>query len=219
MVLRLVVVRTFLETPPVPRIVPDHVFDGFGWAESHSLEWRRSDHFVVRTPESVEEITAQNPPGMIFVLRELCEFLPRELARLHVSGLGLTSEWALAPYGIDDATDELFHRDVAPERLLWLAAEDLAGLVWGLHDWSHFHNHGPFEARALTELQCDAAALVWLRLNRAAIGIDDATWDAARIALETVARSRFVEEGEPYSPHWLSATHLLELEHNLPARG
>jgi hypothetical protein len=148
---------------------------------------------------------------MAFVLRSPCTFLPLELARLHVEGLELSDEWALAPYGIDDATDRLFEERVTPESLLWLAASDLPGLVWGLHDWAHFHNHGPFVARAWTELQCDAAALVWLWVNRGAVGIDDAAWHGARTALAEVARGRFADEGEEFSPAWLAADRLLGL--------
>jgi hypothetical protein len=214
MVLRLVVVRTILATPPLPCLVPDHVFDGFGWSASGSLEWRRPDAWSA--PASAEPITSVNPAGMVFVLREPCAFLPQELARLHALGLGLTDEQALAPYGIDDATDELFLRNVAPDRLFWLAARDLPGLVWGLHDWSHFHNHGPFEARALTELQCDAAALVWLWLNRITVGIDDTTWGETRAALADVAAARFSEEGAEYSPDWLSAERLVALAESAP---
>ena len=86
------------------------------------------------------------------------EFLPRELARLHAFGYGLEEEWALAPYAIDDATDLLFEKRTTPNGTLWLAADGLRALAWGLHDWAHFHNHGPFEERAWTELQCDASA-------------------------------------------------------------
>ncbi len=191
--------RTILATPPVRRIVPDAVFDGFGWWPSDTLEWRRPDVWAPRA-----NVTETNPAGMVFVMREACVFLPRELASLHAPGLGLSDEWALAPYAIDDATDQLFARRIPPGSLLWLAAGDLAGLVWGLHDWAHFHNHGPFEARALTELQCDAAALAWLFLNRRAAGVDDATCEGVRLALSGVARGRFAEEGAPYDADWLS---------------
>ena len=200
------VVRTILATPPVGCVVPGSVFDAFGWCPSDVLEWRRPDLW---TPDG--DVTAANPGGMVFVMREACEFLPRELALLHAPGLGLSGEWALAPYAIDDATDELYARRVAPGSLLWLAAGDLAGLVWGLHDWAHFHNHGPFEQRAWTELQCDLTALVWLRQNRRDVGIDDATWERARCALSGVALRRFVEEGAPYQEDWLSAERLVDL--------
>jgi hypothetical protein len=132
---------------------------------------------------------------MIFVLHQSYAFLPSELASLHLSGLGLTNELALAPYGIDDATDGLFEHRVRPADAMWLAAGSVAGLVWGLHDWAHFHNHGPFDQRAWTELQCDGTALAWLSLNRASIGVDEPT--IARIEDDLVALSvtRFAEEG------------------------
>jgi hypothetical protein len=218
MVLRLseAVVRTILATPPIRRVVPDSVFDAFGWCPSDTLEWRRSDAWTRPAHGTSVEVTEANPPGMVFVMREACEFLPRELARLHAPGIGLSDEWALAPYGIDDASDELYARRVVPGSLLWLFARDLAGLVWGLHDWAHFHNHGPFEARALTELQCDVAALVWLWLNRSAVGIDDATWERARLALSGVALGRFSEEGVPFPVDCLSAERLVAVAETAP---
>ena len=81
-----------------------------------------------------------------------------------------------------------------PRDLFWLAASSLRALVWGLHDWAHFHNHGPFDEPALTELACDLVALSWLRTNREAVGVDDA--DLARVALElaSLSRSRFEAE-------------------------
>ncbi len=185
--------RPILRTPPSPRIVPDGVFDAFGWCASDELEWGSP----VGAPLDRETpVTSANPPGMVFVLRgESAPFLPRELARLHAGGLGLTTEWALAPWGIDDATDLLHAHRVPPGRAMWLATASLAGLIWGLHDWAHFHNHGPFEQRAWTELQCDAAALAWAWLNRSAIGLSEAEWDRARREVAAVGRGRFADEG------------------------
>jgi hypothetical protein len=206
MLLRLFAVRTILATPPVPCIVPDFVFDAFGWCASRTLEWGRPKTWSLEC-----EVNACNPPGMVFVLKRVPSFLPRELARLHVRGLGLTGEWALAPYAIDDATDALFEQRVPPDTLLWLAASDLPGLVWGLHDWAHFHNHGSFEARALTELQCDAAALAWLWINRAAVGVSEALWHRTREALSRVAALRFEDEGGGFDREWLSSARLLAM--------
>jgi hypothetical protein len=212
MVLRLFVVRTILATPAVPRIVPDFVFDAFGWCASQTLEWGRSGAWSLDS-----DVTAQNPPGMVFVLRSACTFLPRELACLHVHGMGLSDEWALAPYAIDEATDVLFARRLVPRSVMWLAASDLRGLVWGLHDWAHFHNHGPFEARALTELQCDAAALVWLWINRTAVGVSDALWHRTRDGLSAVAARRFAEERVAFAPGSLSSASLLAIADALNA--
>jgi hypothetical protein len=151
-------------------IVPGHVFDEFGWCASDTLEWRaaRMDVDFFSTP-----LDGTDPARMVFVMKEEIPWLPRELARLHAFGLGLTDEWALAPYAIDDATDELHARRVRPRDVFWLAADNLNALFWGLHDWAHFHNHGTFEPelRLLTERQCDHAALVWLEMNREAIGL------------------------------------------------
>jgi hypothetical protein len=215
MVLLLFMVRTILATPRVSRIVPDFVFDAFGWCESQSLEW---GHPEVWSLDS--EVTSANPPGMVFVLRTTAgAFLPRELACLHVPGMGLSDEWALAPYAIDDATDELFLRRIAPRSLLWLAAGDLPGLVWGLHDWAHFHNHGAFEARALTELQCDATALVWLWINRARIGMSEALWHRTRRTMSGIAAQRFAEEGAASVPEGLAPWRLLAMADTLGPAG
>ncbi|MEO6572544.1 MAG: hypothetical protein ABIP89_01805 [Polyangiaceae bacterium] len=149
-----------------------------------------------------------NPARMVFVMHTECDFLPKELARLHAFGLGLEDEWALAPYAIDDATDELFARRVRPRELLWLAADNLNALVWGLHDWAHFHNHGPFDERAWTELQCDSAALAWLRLNQGVIGLDERGWERARREVSDVSRARFAAENKPFPEDALLATTL-----------
>jgi hypothetical protein len=203
-----------LSVPKIPCLVPPGVFDkeGFAWCASDVLEWRRPPG-----PFSIDpEIDATNPAGMIFVLRDAATapFLPRELAHLHVKGLALgDDDWALAPYGIDDATDLLFEHRLRPRDVLWLAADSLAGLVWGLHDWAHFHAHGPFEERAWTELQCDASALAWLFINRASAGIDDAIWERVRESVARVARARFAEEQkDPQSAiDVLEASRLVEL--------
>jgi hypothetical protein len=195
-----------LHTPGVPCIVPAGVFDAFGWCPATTLEWARAPGFLLSG-----EVTAHNPPGMLFVLRQPCEFLPKELARLHVPAAGLEREWALAPYGIDAATDELYARRVPPGSLLWLVASDLPGLVWGLHDWAHFHNHGPFERRAWTELQCDATALAWLWINRRAVGIGEMAWDSVRASLGEVSEQRFADEGEAFDGEWLSKNRVVAM--------
>jgi hypothetical protein len=185
-------VRTILETPVVPCIAPDGVFDAFGWCKSTTLEWRAPGPW---SPDGDVELTAENPPHMIFVMKKDLPFLPRELARLHAPGHGLDEEWALAPYGIDDATDELYAHDASPCDSLWLAADSLAGLFWGLHDWAHFHSHGPFTQRAWTELQCDTSALAWLWRNREAIGLRASRWLTLYDAAVRIGRARFAEEG------------------------
>ena len=75
------------------------------------------------------------------------------------SGYGLDDELRARAVGIDDATDLLYEHRVRPRDVFWLAATSLDALVWGLHDWAHFHNHGPFDQPAMTELQCDLVAL------------------------------------------------------------
>ncbi len=180
-----------LATPPVARFVPAGVFDDYGWCTSDALEWR--------TPaglwDGATPLDGGDPARMVFVVREAGAFLPRELACVHAFGLGLVDEQALAPWAIDDATDGLHARRVRPRDALWLAADNLDALFWGLHDWAHFHNHGPLEQRAWTELQCDATALAWLWHNLAAIPLDNAAWERARREAATLSRGRFAAEG------------------------
>lgn len=185
-----------LDVPPLARVVPDGVFDAWSWCESDVLEWRRP----AGSPTSLDDgasIEGQNPPGLVFVMREPCTFLPRELARLHAFGYGLDEELALAPYAIDDATDLLYEHGMRPRDVFWLAAPTLDALVWGLHDWVHFHNHGPFDEPAMTELQCDLVALAWLRRNARAIGVDEARLTKVARELAALARMRFDMEERP----------------------
>ncbi len=191
-------VRTILETKAVPRITPEHVFDAFGWCASTTLEWRAPDSWSPSSDQA--ELGSDNPPHMVFVMKTDLPYLPRELARLHAPGLALEDEWALAPYGIDDATDELFARHAPPCDSLWLAADSLAGLFWGLHDWAHFHSHGPFTERAWTELQCDVTALAWLWRNRDAIGLGVSRWLSLYDAALRIGAARFKGEGQTLIP-------------------
>ena len=175
------------------RAAHEHVFDAWAWCASDVLEWR----CPANTFESARAVESDNPPELAFVFKDdTCAFLPKELAKFHARGYGLDEEQALAPYAIDDATDLLYERRVRPGDVLWLAASSLRALVWGLHDWAHFHNHGPFDEPALTELECDLVALEWLRMNRAIVQITEA--DVSRVAtdLAALSRSRFAAEGK-----------------------
>jgi hypothetical protein len=182
-----------LVTPAPACVVPPGVFDAFGWCASDSLEWRRPAKTRNDADDAVP-LDSSNPPGMVFVLRMGCDFLPRELARLHAVGLGLGDEEALAPWGIDEATDALYARRVRPRDVLWLAADTLNALFWGLHDWAHFHSHGPFEQRAWTELQCDATALAWLWINREKVRLTPDAWERVRQQAAALSRARFEDE-------------------------
>jgi hypothetical protein len=182
---------TSLRTPPARRIVPSDVFDAFGWCDSDTLEWRcPAGAWDPSTP-----VDGSDPARMVFVLRGAGGFLPHEPACVHAFGLGLTDEQALAPWAIDDATDGLWARRVRPRDAMWLAADNLNALFWGLHDWAHFHNHGPFERRGWTELQCDATALGWLWTNRERVPLADATWEQVRREVLALSRERFAGEG------------------------
>jgi hypothetical protein len=192
-----------LRTPPIPCVVPPDVeppvFDAFAWCTSDWLAWRTPVTSAARRRafDEATRLDGSDPTRMVFVFHEgiACDFLPRELARLHALGLGLEDEEALAPWGIDTATDELYAHRVAPRDVLWLAADNLNALFWGLHDWAHFHNHGPFEQRAWTELQCDVSALAWLWINRGEVRIEEAVWERLRSEANEVTRRRFEEEG------------------------
>lgn len=172
----------------------ERVFDAWAWCESDVLEWRRPA--ASGQLDKTVPIDSQNPAELVFVFKDGADstFLPRELARFHAKGYGLEEEWALAPYAIDDATDLLYERHVRPRDLFWVAASSLRALVWGLHDWAHFHNHGPFDEPALTELACDLVAITWLRENREAIGVDDAALERVALELAGLSRSRFLAE-------------------------
>ncbi|HEY8091993.1 MAG TPA: hypothetical protein VIF09_29230 [Polyangiaceae bacterium] len=204
-----------LATPPVQRLVPADVFDAFGWCASDVLEWRCPDGPRYRWDAS-GRIDGSDPARMVFVLRGSPEgdpapFLPRELARLHAFDLGLGEEQALAPWAIDDATDGLHAHGIRPASALWVAADNLNALFWALHDWAHFHNHGPFEERALTELQCDASALVWLWQNRALVPLDDGAWEDTRRDVVSLCAGRFASEGKAFDPSVLDASSLRRL--------
>ena len=187
-----------LVVPPIACLAPTGVFDAFGWCESTEL--------TLRMPEAGlagdRELTSDNPPGMAFVFLDKCEFLPSELASLHVPKLSYPKERILAPYAIDDATDDLHALQITPADVLCLATDSYAGVFWGLHDWAHFHNHGAFEEgqRAWTELQCDLAALSWLKENRQVLALTDAQFDVLITEWEPVALARFRDEGHQAPP-------------------
>ncbi len=170
----------FLSTPSLPLIVPGDTFDAFDWCPGTTLEWRAPTDTI-----EVNPLDDALPLRMVFVFRAPWSVLPAELARLHTgrpmaNALGLSDQYALAPYAIDDATDgfHLHHR--APTDTFWLATDNLNGLYWSLHDWAHFHNHGPFTDRPATEYQCDTAALAWVWRNRHQIPITEAQWETLR---------------------------------------
>jgi hypothetical protein len=146
---------------------------------------------------------------MAFVLRAPWDAVPVELARLHVGrAYGMGDAWALAPYGIDDATDALFEHKRVPSETFWLAADNLNALFWGLHDWVHFHNHGPFEDPTSTELQCDLTALCWSWINREALPLSEAQWRSLHDQVVRVHRDRI----ERQSPQFASSEALALLE-------
>jgi hypothetical protein len=191
------VTTRMLRVPALPRVVRDGVFDAWSWCESDTLEWRCPSIHASMLEHATFTITGDNPPNLAFVMKRACTHLPSELAQLHAFGYGLTDELALAPYAIDDATDVLHERRLSPRDVFWLAASSLDALLWGLHDWVHFHNHGPFEEPAMTELQCDLVALAWLRLNANEVGVSKASLDAAARGLADLSAQRFREEAVP----------------------
>jgi hypothetical protein len=182
-----------LIVPPMPRVVPDDVFDAWCWCESDVVEWNTPRGASLSRLHRDGSIDGHNPPDLVFVMHVTCNFLPRELARLHARGYDLGDEESLAPWAIDDATDLLYEHRVRPRDVFWIAAPSLPALVWGLHDWVHFHNHGPFDDPPMTELQCDLVALAWLRLNAERIGLSADDLARVRSDLVALSRRRFVE--------------------------
>ncbi len=170
-----------LATPPLPLLVGAETFDDFSWCESAALEWRTPAEGIV-----LNALDDELPLRMAFIFRAPWSVLPAERAWLHTGrdqaralGLDDTVE-CLAPYAIDDATDLLWEHRRPPARTFWLATDNVNALYWALHDWAHYHNHGPFTDRPATELQCDAAALAWLWINRGPVGLPDAHWELLR---------------------------------------
>ena len=169
----------------MPRVVEDGVFDAWSWCESDWIDWTAGpEGHVARRRIS----DGTNPSDLLFLMHAECSFLPRELAHLHASGI---EGWALAPWAIDDATDGFYEHRVRPRDVLRLHAPSIPALVWGLHDWAHFHNHGPFDDPPMTELQCDLVALAWIRANADALGLGNGDIASIRDDLASLARGRF----------------------------
>jgi hypothetical protein len=190
-------------------VVPEGIFDALSWCASDVLEWRCPASWDAGTT-----VDGSDPARMVFVLRPgPFAFLPTELAAVHAFGLGLAEEQALAPWGIDAATDGLFAHRVRPRDALWLAADNLNALFWGLHDWAHFHNHGAFEPhqRPWTEVQCDVSALAWLWTNRQKVPLTEAAWERMRGEVLALSRKRFEEAGQAFDDEALTAERVREL--------
>ncbi len=181
--------RIVLTTPPLACVVPDGVFDAYAWNRSTRLEWLRPKAWDHKT-----ELRPDLPERLLFIFRDDIDWLPRELARYHAPAFEFDDEYLLAPYAIDDATDGLFERGVDAGSVFYLATDNLNALFWGLHDWVHFHNHGPFEARAWTEYQCDLTALSWIFENLGRIGLTETEWDALLAELRPITEARFSAE-------------------------
>ena len=170
-----------LATPPLPLVTSPETFDAFSWCESTVLEWRApADTIDLNSFDN--DLTLR----WAFVFREPWSALPAEQAWLHTGrdqarALELSDDvMALAPYAIDDATDLLWEHRRTPTDTFWLAADNANALFWSLHDWAHYHNHGPFTDRPATELQCDTAALAWLWINRDVIPMPESHWESMR---------------------------------------
>ncbi len=184
-----------LSTAPIQRLVDSAVLPDFEWAEPRWLDVL----LPVAGLATQDPITADNPPRMLFlVAADAAVALPTEPAALHFQGLPSEAN-VLAPWAIDAATDALFAARAPAKDVLVLATDSLRGVFWGLHDWAHFHSHGPFERVAETELQCDVAALVWLWDNRDALGVTRA--HHARIVGDVTGlwRARFTAEARQFS--------------------
>lgn len=185
-----------LRVDPLPCVVPARVFDAFGWCASDALDLLVPDD-AARAFDADVSLEGALPERLLFVAHGDAGELPLEHACLHAPGVGFGDERALAPWGIDAATDGLFEMRRSPRDVFRLYADNLNALFWGLHDWVHFHNHGPFEERALTELQCDATAFAWCVANAAALaplGVTPARLAALRDEALRAAQARLAAE-------------------------
>jgi hypothetical protein len=208
--------RKRIRLAPVRCITPRDVWDDYGWCPPTFV--------TVRTLDSLGGAFAppsmKNPEDLWFVVknRPLLQAsalapLPLEVGEVHTRMLTQRDEWVLAPYGIDDATDFLWEARVAADDVFELATKSMAGLFWGLHDWCHFHNHGPFIERAWTELQCDLSALAWI-LHQS-LGLTDAQKDSLALGARERCQTRFHEEGKRWPTEldtWFESPDRLYLE-------
>lgn len=185
--------RLTLSVPPTPNMVPEGVFDAHGWCASKALHVHLPDAGL----SSGADITENNPSGFAFVFHGPTHGLPAEPGELHVPGLLTPGDMILAPYAIDDATDGLYAKRLAPSEVLSLAVTRFDALYWALHDWCHFHNHGPFEQRAWTELQCDITALQWLRQNARGIALQEEQYAHIARQVGALCTKRFEAENIP----------------------
>lgn len=178
-----------LSTTSVECLVDAAVLPAFEWSTPRWLDVCLIDPFDRDSP-----ITADNPPRMLFHVHSANTLaLPTELGALHLAGLDSDLQ-VLAPWAIDDATDRLFATQTPAEEVLALITDSLRGVFWGLHDWAHFHSHGPFERVAETELQCDLAALAWMWDNREVLTLDAQTMLALATRVAELWRARFRAE-------------------------
>ena len=183
--------RITLAVPPQPNVAPAGVFDAYAWCKSDTLQVLLPDTGLAPGLP----LAADNPPGFAFVFHGAHLGLPAEPGELHLPGLLRPGSMVLAPYAIDDATDGLYEHKTAPRTVFLLAVTRFDALYWGLHDWCHFHNHGPFVERAWTELCCDVAALAWLRLNRAALGLQASSLNELVQSAHQLSAQRFADGG------------------------
>jgi hypothetical protein len=184
-----------LSTAAIERLVDFVVLPDFEWTTPRWLD-------VVLPEAGLERlapITADNPPRMLFLVAPGSNVpLPTEAAALHMPALPDDAK-VLAPWAIDDATDLFFAAQAPPEEVLTLATDSLRGVFWGLHDWAHFHSHGPFERIAETELQCDVAALVWLWDNRELLATTLAEYTRVAANVGALWHARFTAEARAFS--------------------
>jgi hypothetical protein len=206
-----------LIVPPFPLQVRAEVFDGFGWCSSttlrlslparrHELQWK-----------ALDRINFDNPAGMYFVRTHgaRCE-LPEEDASGHSAHWALAGRRILAPWAIDDATDALYAQRIVPRLELELWANDVAGVYWGLHDWVHFHNHGAFDDRPATELQCDLTALDWIHRNRQLLSLDAQCISTLVLRIRDLNAHRFSTAGRMSEYATLEPAFLLAQRHTDP---
>ena len=183
--------RCTLAVPPCPNLAPEGVFDAYAWCASDTLSVLAPDGGIAPG----RPLSGDNPPGFAFVFHGPQFGLPAEPGELHLPGLLPAGSMVLAPYAIDEATDGLYEQMIAPNAVFSLAVVRFDALYWALHDWCHFHNHGPFVQRAWTELCCDATALTWLNINARLVGLQAHEQDELARAVHKLCTQRFADEG------------------------
>jgi hypothetical protein len=81
--------------PRATRVVPEGVFDAFRLVFDSDVARVAATR---RMGCEHAEVTASNPPGMVFILRQECDFLPRELGRRALHPVSISKRSGRSPH-------------------------------------------------------------------------------------------------------------------------